>query len=201
MKVSRQLLEKIVYEEFIKFVRGNLSEAPKSTDPLDPEFSDDEEIPDPDSAPEEPTGMPELGTEDPPQVPDEPDPADDQLAKDDAGEEPPIGGSIASDVQGKTIQSITMDNDSKMIPGATEVVLTFNEIPDALRIMVTKTGRVKFFFRGLHNDVGGPGEDSTDEYTQAPDDIDDVPEGDNITVPNTPNPSDDDDDTEEIEIP
>ena len=209
MKVPRHILERIVYEEFVRFVGQNLIEAPKKTNPVDDDpvekEPDEPAIPDPEAAPEEPTGMPELGGEaDPQEIPDDPDPADDELAQD-AGLEEPVGGEIAQELQGKTIQSITADPDSKMMPGAQEIVLTFNEIPDALRILVTKTGRVKYFFKGLHNDLGTDAEGQAaqeDEYTQAPDDMGDVPAGDNIQTVDTPRPdrSEEDEDEEEIEI-
>ena len=64
------------------------------------------------------------------------------------------GGKIADSVQGKTVQSITMEPESKILPGAQEVTLTFREMPDPLKILVTKSGQVKFHFRGLHNTLG-----------------------------------------------
>lgn len=210
MKVPRHILESIVYEEFVRYIGKNLNEAPKKTTPLDGEeplekSSGEELPPDPDAAPEEPTGMPELGGagDEPPEIPDEQDPSDDELTQDVEGEEP-VGGEIAQELQGKTIQSITADPDSKMMPGAQEIVLTFNEIPDALRILVTKTGRVKYFFKGLHNDLGTDAEGQAaqeDEYTQAPDDMGDVPQGDNIQSVDTPVPDrSEDEEEEEIEI-
>ena len=62
------------------------------------------------------------------------------------------GGEIASQVTGKTIQSITMEPKSKILPGAQELTLTFKEIPDPLKVLITKTGMVKFFMKnGIHN--------------------------------------------------
>jgi hypothetical protein len=161
MKIKRETLERIVYEEFIRYLGESLNEAPKAemgtADELPPEEEEfpEDPVPDPENAPEEPTGMPELGDE-PNEIPGGDEEADDELEKDVEGEDDdgPVEGGIADQVQGKTIQSISMDPKSKMMPGATEIVLTFSDIPDALRILVTQTGRVKFFFRGLHNDLG-----------------------------------------------
>lgn len=61
------------------------------------------------------------------------------------------GGKIADEITGKSVQSITMDPKSKTLPGAQEIVITFRDIPDPLKILVTKTGAVKFFFKGIHN--------------------------------------------------
>lgn len=91
---------------------------------------------------------------------DEPE-ADDELEKDaepEDGEEEEdaedvTGGEIADEVQGKTIQSLTMEPKSKLMPGAQEIVITFNEITDPLRILINKSGTVKFYFRGLHNEL------------------------------------------------
>lgn len=73
------------------------------------------------------------------------------------------GGKIADAIDGKTVQSVTMEPESKILPGAQEITFTFREIPDPLKILVTKTGQVKFHFRGLHNTLGEdtqPGMDS-----------------------------------------
>ncbi len=90
------------------------------------------------------------------EVPDVEDPADDEIAAD-AGEpdddgQGPRSGKLADQLVGKTVQSVTMEPRSKLIPGSQEVVLTFNEITDPLKIIVAKNGKVSFFFRGsLHN--------------------------------------------------
>lgn len=89
---------------------------------------------------DEPTADPEL----------EKDVADPEAAED---AEDITGGEIADQVTGKTIQSITMEPKSKTLPGAQEIVLTFNEIQDSLKILVMKSGQVKFYFKGLHNKV------------------------------------------------
>ncbi len=81
----------------------------------------------------------------------EEDPADDDLAKDAEDPEDETdakGGGIADDVSGKRIQSIVLSKDSKVMPGAQELVISFDEIPDPLRVVITKSGLVKYFFRG-----------------------------------------------------
>lgn len=86
------------------------------------------------------------------EVPDEQDPADDEIEADAEGEPEPRGDKLADELIGKTVQSVTMEPKSKILPGAQEIVLTFNEITDPLRILVGKTGQVRFFFRNsLHN--------------------------------------------------
>lgn len=69
----------------------------------------------------------------------------------DAGEDP--SGAVNDEVSGKTIQSITIEPKSKVLPGAKEVVVSFNESTDALRVLVTATGQVKFFWRGQLHDI------------------------------------------------
>lgn len=69
----------------------------------------------------------------------------------DAAEEP--SGAINDEVSGKTVQAVTIEPKSKVLPGAKEVVLAFNESTDALRILVTPTGAVKFFWRGQLHDL------------------------------------------------
>jgi hypothetical protein len=85
------------------------------------------------------------------EVPDEEDPADDEIEADVEDDESKPSG-FSDELVGKTIQSVTREPKSKILPGAEEIVLTFNEITDPLRILVSKTGQVRFFFRNaLHN--------------------------------------------------
>jgi hypothetical protein len=173
LKISRELLEQLVIEELAKHIY-RLDEAPpgRSTvlDDEDPEqLPGEEEVPNPGNAPEEqlPTDSPidgiegggeEEGGEDVEDGGDE-DPADmdlDALLK---GDEPPDEeeeGTVAGEIKDKTIEQITVDEDSKIMPGATEIIFVFRENPDAFRILVTKTGKVKYFYRGLHNSVTAP---------------------------------------------
>jgi hypothetical protein len=94
----------------------------------------------------------------PNELPVDDEPADAELEKDvndpeSESEEEVTGGKIADKVTGKTIQSISMEPKSKIVPGAKEIVLTFDQITDPLRVLVMKTGEVKFYFRGLHNEL------------------------------------------------
>jgi hypothetical protein len=61
------------------------------------------------------------------------------------------GGELSKDLEGKTVQSITMEPKSKILPGAQEITITFSQIPEPLRILVTKQGKVSFYHKGLHN--------------------------------------------------
>lgn len=87
-------------------------------------------------------------------IDDAPEEEDDEEAVDpngDAGENP--SGAVNDEVSGKTVQAITVEPKSKVLPGSKEVVMTFNESTDALRILVTSTGQVKFFWRGQLHDI------------------------------------------------
>jgi hypothetical protein len=62
-------------------------------------------------------------------------------------------GAVNNEMSGKTIQSISIDPKSKILPGAKEIILSTNESTDALRILVTATGSVKFFYKGQIHDL------------------------------------------------
>jgi len=68
-----------------------------------------------------------------------------------AGEDP--SGAINNEISGKTVQSITIEPKSKILPGSKEVTLTFGDTTDTLRILITPTGNVKFFWRGQLADL------------------------------------------------
>lgn len=68
-----------------------------------------------------------------------------------AGEDP--SGAVNNEVSGKIIQAVTIEPQSKVLPGAKEVVVSFNDSTDALRILITATGQVKFFWRGHLHDI------------------------------------------------
>jgi hypothetical protein len=164
MKIKRSVLEKIVREE-LALVAKNLAEAPDLDDAQadnkkkeappkkDPKASEkpkDSKVP----AKQEPKK-----DKVPTKQPSAEDPADNELDKD-AAEDDGVekasevtGGKIADEVQGKRIQSITMEPKSKVLPGAQEIVVQFDEIPDPLRILVNKSGVVKFYFKGIHNEL------------------------------------------------
>lgn len=67
------------------------------------------------------------------------------------GEEP--SGAVNDELSGKTVQAVTIEPKSKVLPGSKEVVLTFADTTDALRILVTATGQIKFFWRGQLHDI------------------------------------------------
>lgn len=86
------------------------------------------------------------------------DPADSDISKDVVEPEPEdegdIGGDISDDLVGKQIQSITMEPESKMMPGAREITIQIENHPHPLKILLGKSGMIKFFYRGsLHNEL------------------------------------------------
>lgn len=165
MKIKRSVLEKMVREELAIHLR-EMMEGPKDDGSgedvvdaaSDPAAQKDKNVK-PAAAKKDPKPDPKKAApaKDLP-VPKEPE-ADPELEKDVAGDDGSedadevTGGKIADQINGKTVQSVTMEPKSKTLPGAQEIVLTFREIPDPLKILVTKTGSVKFFFKGLHNEV------------------------------------------------
>lgn len=117
------------------------------------------EKPSGDQEPPEDSPVPKDDDDDgaPEEVPTGDDPSDDELTRDvtdpDSENEEP-GGDVSDEVTGKTIQSITYEPESKMMAGAQELVLQFEEIPHPLRVIIGKSGLVKFFFRGsVHNEL------------------------------------------------
>ena len=180
MKIKRSQLEQIVKEELMRHLSEQLLEAePK---PADVEDGDEnkkskeksggkgekgktEPQVDIDNATTKPktTGKPAGEPEGEPPTQELPDdPADDELETDVAdpeaeeSEEDPADGAkndISDELSGKTIQAITMEPKSKMMPGAIEVNITFDQVADTFRILIGKSGAVKFFWRGLHNSL------------------------------------------------
>jgi hypothetical protein len=69
----------------------------------------------------------------------------------DAGEDP--SGSVSDELSGKTVQALSINPKSKILPGAKEIVMTFNETTDSLVVLVTGTGEVKFFWKGQLHDI------------------------------------------------
>lgn len=171
MNISRKRLTEIVVEE----VRRRLRELVEADDDDDgtprkvrkPGVSsaDQEDPPDADNptSPDATTGSPDAslgspeggdGPESDPSGPavdgDAPDP--DAVDKDgDAGEDP--SGAVSDELSGKTVQAISIDPRSKVLPGAKAVIVTFNETTDSLQILVTGTGEVKFFWKNQLYDL------------------------------------------------
>lgn len=176
MKMKRSQLEQIVKEELLKHLSEQLTEAsphkPDVEDGNDDKKSKEKAGGKGEKAKTEPqvdidndTTKPKSAGETPGDAPEQelaPEPADDELEDDavdpDAEEEEEdpedaAQSDISDDISGKTVQSITMEPKSKMMPGAIEVNIAFKEVPDALKILVTKTGSVKFYWKGLHNEL------------------------------------------------
>lgn len=97
----------------------------------------------------------EAGDEPPDVDPGDEPASDDELEKDVAGEDDPdevTGSGVAQQIVGKTVQSMTMEPESKVLPGAQEIEITFRDSPDPLKILITQTGIVKLFYaNALHN--------------------------------------------------
>ena len=120
-------------------------ELERQAEPRDnPPVRDDDEQP-PEVPQDEPEQEPESGKEAEQGKEDAIDPAGD------AGTE--SSGQVNRDIEGKSIQSITREDESKILPGAKEVVLTFAQSTEPLRILVTATGRIAFFWRNQMFDV------------------------------------------------
>lgn len=190
MRINRATLERIINEEIVRYLENNLTEAPELGSPLD-------DMP------------PEGGEEDfgagPPMEADADlqdsgdDPADDDLDAELAGDEPELPGSVAGDIQGKTIDSIEHVDESDSIPGAQEVVVGFQGEEDKLRIIITPSGDVKYFWKGLHSDIGTPEEIppediEAEEGLEGEEDMDDL-DTDSLALPT------DDGGMEDPEIP
>jgi hypothetical protein len=103
-----------------------------------------------DAAPdeEEPEGEPE-------EVPTGDDPADDEIAADASGEdEEQTGGAISDELVGKTVQSISYEPDSKMMPGAREITIQFEQQPHPLKILIGKSGMIRYVYKGgVHQEL------------------------------------------------
>jgi hypothetical protein len=103
------------------------------------------------------TKIPAPDKTEPAEMPLADDPADPGMEQDVAtpdDQEVDVAGDkskIAAELAGKIIQSVTMEPKSKLMPGAIEIVITFNQTPDPFRILVPKSGVPKFFWKGLHN--------------------------------------------------
>ena len=156
--IERKQLAEIIAEE-IKIRLAELHEAGKKKG-REPETADAVDSPSPRG--EAPPGpqvdvSPDEDEDDGAESEDEPEDPEDEAedeqgidADGNAGEEP--AGAINNDIAGKVLQAISIEPQSKVLPGAKEIVISFNDSTDALRILVTPTGMAKFFWRGgLHD--------------------------------------------------
>jgi len=170
MNISRKRLAEIVAEEVRRRLR-ELVEAGEEDDEVPVKkrkpgvaSADQDEPPDagnPES-PDATVGSPDVGASSPEggQEPDaDPDgpavdgnsPDPDALDKDgDAGEDP--SGAVSDEVSGKTVQAISINPKSEHLPGAKEVVITFNETTDSLVILVI-SDEVKFLWKNQLHDI------------------------------------------------
>lgn len=171
MKFKKELVERIIREELAAHIDELKSDDDK--DGEKPETQDGEQATgekstskpsgtnaapsaDPTMDKDKATGSaPEDGDE---EVPDEPDPADDELEDDGSedgneGDDDRAGGKVSEKLVGKRIQSITYEPKSKTVPGAAEIVVSFDETPDTFKILITKTGQVKYYLNGLHDEL------------------------------------------------
>lgn len=169
MNISRKRLAEIVAEEVRRRLR-ELVEAPDDPEEEKPRrrkpgvaSADQDDVPDTGDvgAPNDAVGSPEVGSPEGGSEPDS-DPAGPSVDGDapdpeavdqdgDAGEDP--SGAVADEVSGKTVQGLSIEPRSKVLPGAKEVVLTFNETTDSLRVLCTTSGEVKFFWKGQLYDI------------------------------------------------
>lgn len=163
LKIRKSTIERIIREEFQAFAEEELK---KSEDDYTEAVAADE-----DNTDSEPTdkggntakkvGSDKEDVKADKDIPDEEvpagdDPADDELSKD--VEEPNAkkekGSKISDDVIGKQIQSLTAEKNSKLMPGATEIILQFENAPQPLRILIGRSGVIKYFYKGtLRNEL------------------------------------------------
>lgn len=154
MFIERKQLVRIIAQE----VRSRIRELAEASDdegdgkklPKKPRTADAEDSPSPKgNVPTGPRADSNIESE----------PAEDDDTSDDegidsagnAGEEP--SGAVNNEVSGKTVQAVTIEPQSKILPGAKEVIISFTESTDALRVIVTATGQVKFFWRNSLHDI------------------------------------------------
>lgn len=125
---------------------------PSTADAEDSPSPRGEPPPGPGAEPDEPADDPEGSDDVPDDAADASDDAEDALDPDGDSAEDPTGA-VNNELSGKTIQAVTVEPQSKILPGAKEVVVTFRETSDALRVLITATGQVKFFLGGELHDL------------------------------------------------
>lgn len=161
MKVKRSKIVEIIQEEWNSIreeEKDQEEKKPKEKSQKDPTKEPSSKSP-PKEKQDAPKGASKKNSPAPPEIPVDDQPADDDLEDEETGgdeedaAEQKAKSKIADEIAGKTVQSITMEPKSKTIPGAQEIVLTFDQFPDPLKIIVTKSGKIAFYFRGLHNEL------------------------------------------------
>lgn len=78
---------------------------------------------------------------------------EDALDADGDADEDGAAGEINDAISGLSVQSLTIEPESLLLPGSKEVVLTFNDTPDVLRILVDQVGNVVFSWNGQLHDI------------------------------------------------
>lgn len=187
MKIQRSVLERIIDEELVRFIKKQqLSEAGPDLGTVLDDVPPSEEMP--------PDEMGPLEDPMPGEATDIEDPADPDLDAMAAGEE--LGDetdSIADQLMGKTVETIEHVPESETVPGAQELVFRFQGLEDSFRVIITKSGDVKFFFKGLHSDLGDasevPPEEEEDELEG--EDIPGEEEEEELDLTSPPLPTDD----------
>ncbi|MHB8407974.1 MAG: hypothetical protein ACYDHY_07825 [Acidiferrobacterales bacterium] len=179
MKIKKSVLERFVREELQKHI-SSLLEAPtvgdSQEDNLEKEKEKDEAEPGKNGNMVTGGEGNELPAEDDPaddqldKVGPEADVADAEVKKDAKGEkakeakpdepkdteqdiedaEDVTGGEIADKVAGQTVQSISLNPKSKLMPGAQEIEIQWAALPEPLKILVNKSGQIYFYMGGLH---------------------------------------------------
>ncbi len=105
------------------------------------------------------TGSPDASTPDVDQdeFPDGPavdgDSPDPEAVDKDGDEGENAGGAINDDISGKTVQGVSLEPHSRLLPGAKELTISFNETTDTLRVLCTSSGQIKLFWRGSLHDL------------------------------------------------
>ena len=154
MKINKSQLQKIVREETIRHLVG-LMEADEH-EVVD--ANDDHKKKDAQKGKKEPSKKPGGSSpSEPKELPTDNEPADNDLGdevstpesdleKDSVGKG--IGDPAPAGVVGLQIQSFTVEPQPKSGAAKTELVLTFKNSPNPLRIMILPNGEVEFAYRG-----------------------------------------------------
>jgi hypothetical protein len=173
MKIKKAQLERIIREELARHVGGLLREKPGEHPDLEDAEGEEDISPASEKQPDNTAGKPSGKKDAAPggeapgddeEKPIEDEPADNDLEKQAVGDKgaddeeddeagPEDTEKVSDELVGKTVQSITANPKSKMMPGAMEIVIQFDQMPEPLKILVTKSGQVKYYFKGLHNEI------------------------------------------------
>lgn len=97
-----------------------------------------------DADPDELPGDDEMAADNADAAEDEADALD---ADGDAGQDA-ASGAINDQIAGRTVKSIALEPDSDLIPGSREIVLSFSDSPDILRVLVDDVGNIVFSWNG-----------------------------------------------------